>query len=814
MKNEALCIIDGMNKSQSLQTLLAQRCVAALPFSGRYRLIDFPLSNVVHSGITNVSIFPDGDYHSLSDHIKSGKFWGLDRKVDGLFILPPKKEVRSSSNTLTFARMRENIDYFLKSRQKYVIIYNANIITNIEFETLVANHIESKAEVTQVYYRNKPVGIYVLEKDYLVDLILRHEISPYNTISGLVELHEGLMVNMYNHQSYTRTIDSIISYYRANLEMLKYKNGFELYLLDRPILTKIKDECPTFYSKQADVSNSMVANGCKIEGRVENSIIFRNVTIKCGAVVRNSIIMPDTVIGENSIINHIIADKHVVINDGARLSGQEFEPIVLSKGQRVAGTKEVNVLQVATECVPFYKTGGLADVTFELTEELNKQGVNTDVILPYYSTLDSRYVENLIHDFQSTISVGEVDIPYDIYHYSNAGVKYYFVSCGDLCREKPYGYSDDSKRYELFCYLVLDFIEKRSLKYDVIHCHDWLTGLIPYFMKHVFSQKTAHFNYTKTIFTIHNIQYQGICELEQLQIISQLERIPNEIMLFEKVNFLKTAIILSDHITTVSPTYCNEICYPYFAEGLDRFIYMRKDNLDGILNGISYAYQNPANDLSIYKPYSSKSIAAKLENKCQMQLDLGLAVDSSIPIIGMVTRIIEQKGFDLILEMFEEIIQSNVQFVILGDGDKKYTSFFRKMAHKYPDKVSANIGFNAYNSNMIYAGSDMFLMPSRYEPCGLSQMIALKYGTIPIVRETGGLKDTVMPYNEFTQYGNGFSFAHYNAHDMLFILKRALHFYYQPNHWNKLIQSAMETDLGWEKSANQYINIYRRIIND
>ncbi|HAX73328.1 MAG TPA: glucose-1-phosphate adenylyltransferase [Firmicutes bacterium] len=814
MKNKALCIIDGVNTSQSLHTLLAQRCIAALPYGGRYRLIDFPLSNVVHSGITNVAIFPDGDYHSLSDHIRSGKFWGLDRKVDGLFLLPPKKEIVSSANSLTFARMREHIDYFLRSRQKYVIIYQANVITNIPFEKLVKHHIESKADVTIVSYKNKQVGIFVIEKDYLIDLILRHEISPYNSISALIELHEGLKINTYMHDSYTRTIDSIVSYYRANMDMLKYKYGFELFLLDRPIITKTKDESPAFYSKTADVSNSVVANGCIIEGKVENSIIFRDVIIKKGAIVRNSILMPNTVVGENSIVDRMISDKHVLINDGATVKGQEFIPAVLSKGQRVAGAKEINILQVATECVPFYKTGGLANVIFELTEELIKQGVRTDVILPYYSILDQRYVENLVHDFQSTVTVGENEINYDVYHYSNAGVKYYFISSGDLSRERPYGYSDDCKRYELFCYLTLDFISKRLLKYDVIHCHDWLTGLIPYFMKYEFSQQTRHFNYTKTIMTIHNIQYQGICDISDLAIIPQNEMIPNEIMLYEKVNFLKAGIVLSDRVTTVSPTYCNEICYPYFAEGLDRFIYTRKDALHGILNGVSYSYNNPNSDLSIYKTYCLKTVHLKKENKCQMQAELGLPVNPDIPVIGMVTRVIEQKGFDLILEIFEDLMRENVQFVLLGDGDHRYTSFFKKMANQYPDKVSANIGYNAYNSQMIYAGSDMFLMPSRFEPCGISQMIAMKYGTIPIVRETGGLKDTVIPYNEFTLFGNGFSFAHYSSRDMFYILKRALHFYYQPLHWNKLIQSAMETDLSWESSAKEYINLYRKVMND
>ena len=814
MKNKALCVIDGTNTSQSLQNLLNQRCVAALPFAGRYRLVDFALSNAVHSGITNVSIFPDGDYHSLSDHIRSGKFWGLDRKVDGLFLLPPKKDVSAIANTLTFDRMREYIDYFLRSRQTYVVLYHANIITTISFEQLVNSHIESEAEVTQAYYRNKPVNIFVLSREYLIELILRYEISPYQTVMDLVEMNDGIKINRYEHDSYTRTIDSILSYYRANLDMLHYEYGFQIFLLNRPVLTKTKDESPTFYTKEADVSNSMIANGCRIEGKVENCILFRDVTVKRGAIVRNSVILPRTVIGENSIVEQVITDKHVYISDGARLSGQDYTPLVLGKGQRVVGNKGINVLQVSTECVPFYKTGGLGDVTSELTQELINQGLNVDVILPLLNSLAERYQENLSHEFRSLIVLDELEVPYDVYRYSKDGINYYFISCGELTREKLYGYKDDCQRYELYCYLTLDFIEKCQMKYDVIHCHDWLTGLIPYFMKYVFMKRSNFFMYTKTVFTIHNIHYQGICDVSDLAIISRFETIPNEVMLFEKVNFMKTAIVISDEVTTVSETYCNEICYPYFAEGLDRFIVARKNHLHGIINGVNYNYNNPATDLSIYKRYSTKNIEVKKENKCQMQRELGLKVNPNIPVIGMVSRLVEQKGFDLILKVFEELMLEDVQFVLLGDGDDKYTSFFKEMARKYPTKVSANIGFYSYNSQMIYAGSDIFLMPSRFEPCGISQMIALKYGTIPIVRETGGLKDTIIPYNEFIQHGNGFGFAHYNAHDMLFTLKRAINFYHMPEHWHKLIQSAMTQDLSWKKSTDKYINLYRNLINE
>ena len=811
MNSQAFCIIDGSNVSQRLDPLLEARCLPALHFCGRYRLIDFPLSNVIHSGITNVAIFPDGDYHSLTEHIKSGKFWGLDRKVDGLFVMPPKTEVTSSAKSLTFAKMREHIDYFLRSRQNYVVIYGGNIITSINFETLVAHHIQSSANITQVYYRNKPIGIYVLSKEYLIDLILRHEISPYKTIEMLIELHGGLKVDKYKHETYTRIIDSTLSYFQANLDMLNYKNGFQLFDDKWPILTKIKDMCPTYYDNQAEVSNTIASNGCHIEGKVENSILFRNVVIKRGAVVKNAVLLPHTIVGENSIVENVVADKHVVIQDGARVVGENYFPQVIPKGQRVGGTKGLRVLQVSTECYPFYKSGGLADVVADLTHELIDQGIRTDVILPYHLCLDKQFSAHLVHKYESTVVFGEEELSYRVSSYSSEGVKYYFLECSEITSDTLYG-DDDFKRYELYTYLTLDYLVKRRIQYDVIHCHDWLTGLLPYFMRQYDQEMSEYFKYTKTILTIHNMMYQGTCDVSQLRIISKLETIPNEIMLYEKVNSLKAGIVLADKVTTVSPTYRQEISYPYFGEGLDRFIQMRKDDVVGILNGISYKVHNPATNLNIHQTYSLKTIHLKKENKCQMQRELGLPVRPDVPVIAMVTRIIEQKGFDLILEVFDKIMKEDVQFVLLGIGEVQYTQFFEDMMRKYPTKVSANIGFDAYNVDMIYAGSDLFLMPSRFEPCGISQMISLKYGTIPIVRETGGLKDTVVPYNEFIQDGNGFSFAHFNANDMLFIIKRALHFYYQPFHWNKIVESAMTTDLSWTKSAQQYINIYRTLI--
>ena len=809
MKNVAMCVIDGTARFNSLEQLLKPRCIAALDFAGRYRLIDFGLSNATHSGITNVAIFPGRDYYSLSEHIQSGKFWGLDRKVDGLSLLPPKKEIPLVSSGLSFKRMHEYIEYFLKSRQKYVIIYQANIVTTLKLETLIDDHIQSGADVTQVYYHHKPIEVFVLAREYLIDLILRHDVDPYQTMVHLVQMCEWLKINQYHHKSYIRTIDSLLAYYRANLDMLNPEYGIQIFSTERPVLTQTRDEVPTFYTHEAQVSNALIANGCIIEGKVENSIIFRGVQIKKGAIVRNSIVLPKTFIGENSILEQVISDKKVHLDHKAWLVGQNYAPIVIEKGKRVMGNKGLSVVHIASECVPFYKTGGLADVTSGLSRELVNSGLKVDIILPYLAPLLKRYQDNLIHKFHSTVMINHLDITYDVYCYAKEGIYYYFIAFGEMMRDKLYGYEDDCLRYELYDYMVVDFIEKCQLKYDIIHCHDWLTGLIPYFIK-----QRDYFKYTKTVFTIHNIHYQGSCQIKDLYIISQLEALPTELMLDENINFMKAALVLADEITTVSERYRNEICYPYFAEGLDRFIVARTHHLHGILNGIDYTHNDPATDLTIFERYQLDTISNKKKNKCQLQRELNLVVNPKIPVIGMVSRLVEQKGFELLLEIFEELLKEDIQFVLLGDGDLKYVEFFRIMMIKYPNKVSVNLGYDSYNSQMIYASSDMFLMPSRFEPCGISQMIALKYGSIPIVHETGGLKDTIIPYNEFTQYGNGFGFAHHTAHDMLFTIKRALNFYQQPKHWELLIKSAMSQDWSWGKSAARYINIYRKLISE
>jgi len=705
--------------------------------------------------------------------------------------------------------MHEYIEFFLKSRQKYVIIYQANIVTTLNLEKLIDSHIKSGADVTQVYYHHKSIEIFVLTREMLIDLILRHDVEPFQTMIHFVQTCEWLKINQYHHDSYTRTIDSLLAYYRANLDTLNPDYGIQIFSNKRPVLTQTRDEVPTFYTKEADVSNALVANGCIIEGKVENSIVFRGVRIKKGTIVRNSIVLPNTFIDENSILEQVITDRRVHIDHKAWLVGEDYAPIVIEKGQRVMGSNGLSVVHVASECVPFYKTGGLADVTSGLSRELVNRGLKVDIILPYLSTLPKRFQENLTHKFHSTVRINHLDITYDVYCYAKEGIFYYFIAFGEIMRDKLYGYEDDCLRYELYDYVVVDFMEKCQLNYDIIHCHDWLTGLIPYFMK-----QREFFKYTKTVFTIHNINYQGSCQSKELQIISELETTPKELLLHENINFMKAALILADEITTVSERYRNEICYPYFAEGLDPFIVSRTDHLHGILNGIDYTHNDPATDLTIFERYNLDSIDIKKNNKCQLQRELNLAVNPEIPVIGMVSRLVEQKGFDLILEIFDELMKEEVQFILLGDGDSKYVKFFNEMALKYPTKVSINIGYYSYNSQMIYAGSDLFLMPSRFEPCGISQMIALKYGSIPIVHETGGLKDTIIPYNEFTRHGNGFGFAHHTAHDMLFTIKRAFNFYKQPEHWEQLIKSAMKEDWGWEKSAAKYINIYRKLISE
>ena len=476
------------------------------------------------------------------------------------------------------------------------------------------------------------------------------------------------------------------------------------------------------------------------------------------------------------------------------------------------------ILFVASEAVPFIKTGGLADVVGSLPKELDKRYFDARVVLPKYMCMKEEvrnsleYIGDFYIDYAGTSKyVGVLQKEYE-------GVKFYFIDNEEYFGgPKPYGdWLYDIEKFIFFSQAALCALPLVDFRPDLIHCHDWQTGLVPVYLKDRFAGGDF-FRGIKSVFTIHNLKFQGAWDIKTIQYFSGLSDyyfVPDKLEAFKDANLLKGGLVYADAITTVSKTYAEEIQMPYYGERMDGLLRARRNDLRGIVNGIDYNEFDPEKDKFIYKNYNAKNFRKeKIKNKRALQKDLGLPVDDSKFMLGIVSRLTDQKGFDLIECVMEEICEKNVQLVVLGTGDEKYENMFRHYAWKYPERVSANIYYSEEMSHRIYAASDAFLMPSLFEPCGLSQLMALRYGTIPIVRETGGLCDTVESYNEFEDRGTGFSFANYNAHEMLDRINFAKHIYYdRKREWNKMIDRAMAVDFSWKQSALEYQALYDWLI--
>jgi starch synthase len=400
------------------------------------------------------------------------------------------------------------------------------------------------------------------------------------------------------------------------------------------------------------------------------------------------------------------------------------------------------------------------------------------------------------------------------------GIKFYFIDNEFYFKREGeiaylYGYGDDAERYTFFSNAVLEAMRILDFYPDIVHLNDWHTGMIPLILKEKYSN-LKKYKGIKTVYAIHNLQYQGVFSDSIIEDVLDIPRHyydNRDIEYYGGVSFMKAGIVFSDKVITVSPTYSQEIQTEFYGEGLNGLLRSKSHKLKGILNGIDYDLNNPLTDADIFVNYDVDSIDKKVENKLKLQEILGLEVNPDIPLIGIVSRLVSQKGFDLISYMMPEITREKLQIVVLGTGEHQYQSMFNYYDSNLPQKVSARITFDSALAQQIYAGSDMFLMPSLFEPCGIGQMLAMRYGTLPIVRETGGLKDTVIPYNKYTGEGNGFSFENYNAHEMLYCIKRAVKLYNDKETWMKLVNNAMNTDSSWKKSAREYIKVYEDIVN-
>ena len=477
------------------------------------------------------------------------------------------------------------------------------------------------------------------------------------------------------------------------------------------------------------------------------------------------------------------------------------------------------ILFVASEGVPFIKTGGLADVVGSLPKCIDKEYYDVRVLIPKYTCMKQEWKDKLVYknhfymDFHwRNVYVGILEAQVD-------GITYYFIDNeGYFGGFRPYG--DDVlyeiEKFAFFSKAALSALPVIGFKPDLIHCHDWQTGLVPVYLKERF-QNGDFCKGIKTVMTIHNPKFQGqwnVKDVKEITGLSDYFFTPDKLECYKDANLLKGGLVYADAITTVSETYAQEIKTDFYGEGLNGLLNARSKDLRGIVNGIDYDAFNPETDPYIIRNYNAVDFRKeKGKNKRALQEELGLEVDEKRFMIGIVSRLTDQKGFDLIAYVMDELCQDAVQIVVLGTGEEQYENMFRHFDWKYGNKVSANIYYSEEKSHRIYASCDAFLMPSLFEPCGLSQLMALRYGTVPIVRETGGLKDTVEPYNEYESTGTGFSFTNYNAHEMLATIRYAERIYYdKKREWNKIVDRAMAADFSWDVSAKKYQEMYDWLI--
>ncbi len=471
----------------------------------------------------------------------------------------------------------------------------------------------------------------------------------------------------------------------------------------------------------------------------------------------------------------------------------------------------MKVLFATSEAYPFAMSGGLADVSGALPKALRKRFVGCRVVMPLYEAVSDEMRSKMKFITHITVPVAWRRQYCGIFEAHVDGVIYYLID-NQYYFKRPnlYGHYDDAERFAFFSRAVLEIIPHIDFIPDVIHCNDWQTAMVPVY-KTLFYNGDIYSN-MKTVFTIHNIQYQGKYGKELLSDVLGVPDDRSDILEYEDcVNLMKGGIECADRVTTVSKTYAEEILDPWFSYGLDGILRERQYKLSGIVNGIDVDVYNPMTDPAIYKNYSVNDISGKLENKTSLQKELGLPVSGSIPVIGIVSRLVGHKGLDLVKCVFEELLKADLQFVIVGSGEWVYETFFHEMSKKYPEKVAFRLGFIPTLAHKVYAAADMFLMPSKSEPCGLSQMVALRYGAIPIVRSTGGLKDTITDCGDLN--GNGFTFVTYNAHDMEEAVWRAVGTYMDKEKWNSIVEVAMNCDNSWKRSSGEYLKIYKELTN-
>ena len=489
-------------------------------------------------------------------------------------------------------------------------------------------------------------------------------------------------------------------------------------------------------------------------------------------------------------------------------------------------SKPLNILFVSSEVEPFAKTGGLADVSGTLPQVIKDQGHEIRIIMPRYGSISERKFK--LHD---VIRLKDIEVPIgkekkianvnsSFIANVKSKVQVYFLANKELYERAGIYISPDSKkdyvdndvRFIFFCRGVLETLKRLGWQPDIIRCNDWQTGLIPAYIKTMYNHD-PFFKNIKTVFTIHNLAYQGTFPAASFEKtgLPEAEFGKEGVEFYGKLNFMKAGLVYSDVITTVSEKYAEEICSTEeFGCGLEGVLQKRKAHLHGIINGIDYNIWNPETDGLIVKRYDMRTLEGKQENKKELLEKFGLTYKENVPLVGIISRLVDQKGLDLIKEIADDFMKLDVQFVMLAAGEKRYQDYFESLHKKYPTKMGLYIGYNDELAHLIEAGCDMYLMPSRYEPCGLNQLYSLKYGTVPIVRATGGLDDTIQDVDSGN--GTGFKFKKYDSKELFKTIQRALKMYHDPAAWKKIMKNGMQQDFSWESSAKKYTNLYRNLV--
>lgn len=472
----------------------------------------------------------------------------------------------------------------------------------------------------------------------------------------------------------------------------------------------------------------------------------------------------------------------------------------------------MKVLYAAAEAVPFAKSGGLGDVAGALPIALKNQGADVRIVIPFYQDIPQSMKD------KATL-VKEIWVPLSwrnqycgIYQAEANGVIYYLLDNKFYFGRKGYyGYFDDAERFAFFSKALLEMLPYVDFAPDVINCNDWQTGLVPYFLDKFYRKGADLYKDIRTVYSIHNIQYQGSFSPDIVEYVLGVEwtEFSNGYLEFDHcVNYMKTGIESANWITTVSPTYAKEIQDPYYGHRMDSMLRMESAKLSGIINGIDIVKNDPMTDPNLVQAFSKDDLSGKAACKADVQEQLGLDVKADVPLYIIVSRLADHKGLDLVAAVINDLVKEDIQLAVLGVGEQRYEELFRNTAAAYPGKIACKLAFDSVLAQKMYAGADVLLMPSQSEPCGLAQMIAMRYGTVPLVRETGGLKDTVQPFVAPDGEGNGFTFAVYNAHDMLYVIRQAAKTYQNKEAWNRVIQNGMNRDVSWDVPAKEYMKLY------